>query len=312
MVVEAPAVPVSLCCSLLAMLETGVSPLGCREVALAQSVCQGSCASLGSCLASPGGVGDCWHCVGSSPAAPAALLRAGWDRGIDLPSVVARMKWSILLLCGCPLGWAPPCAQLALLGVAGPGALFSPALALSFRMPSLSPSPGQGYRDGSCDMEWQLGPGPETQKSAPSPAGINCTGCGGDRQVLAMVSRLLTLSLPRAEGRGAAAMGLDMCGLHRLSRPGREWLSLFFPDTELLAKLGTFQSALLSLGFPPGCWSERKQVRRQRRAGQLGPALCLSCPCSRVAHGKRWGSGGGVWAWAPRRICHGHIWERPW
>lgn len=64
--------------------------------------------------------------------------------------------------------------------------------------------------------------------------------------------------------------------------PGREWLVLFFPHTEFLAKLGTFQSALLSLGFPPDCWSERKQERRQQRAGQSGPALCLSCPCSSV------------------------------
>lgn len=120
---------------------------------------------------------------------------------------------------------------------------------MSLGMPSLSPSPGQGYRDGSCDMEWQLGPGPETQKSAPSPAGINCTGCGGDRQVLAVVSRLLTLSLPRAEGRGAAAMGLDTCGLHRLSRPGREWLSLL-PRHRAPGKAGNFPKCFVVLGFP--------------------------------------------------------------
>lgn len=65
-----------------------------------------------------------------------------------------------------------------------------PSLALSFGLPSPSPSPGQGYRDGSCDTEWQPGPGSEFQKSVPSLAGINCTGCGGDRQVTAVVSRL--------------------------------------------------------------------------------------------------------------------------
>lgn len=111
-----------------------VSPLGCREVALAQSVCQGSCASLGSCLASPGGVRDCWHCVGSSPAAPAALLRAGWDRGIDLPSVAARMKWSILH--PAPL-WLPfgLGSSLCTAGTAGSGRARSLVLSCSCLVP---------------------------------------------------------------------------------------------------------------------------------------------------------------------------------
>lgn len=218
------------------------------------------------------------HCVGSFPAAAAAVLRAGWDRGIDLPSVVASMEWSILHP---SLPWLP-CglgSSLGTAGTAGGGRARSPLLPCPFGLPSPCPSPGQGYRDGSCDTEWQPGPGSEFQKSVPSLAGINCTGCGGDRQVTAVVSRLLPL--PGAEDRVQQPWGWTRVACTDF--PGREWLVLFFPHTELLAKLGTFQSALLSLGFPPDCWSERKQVRRQQRAGQSGPALCLSCPCSSVA-----------------------------
>lgn len=214
------------------------------------------------------------------------------------------------------MGWAPSYAQLAVLGVAEPGALFSPALGLSFGLPYPRPSPGQGYRDGSCDADWQPGAGPETQKSALSLAGINCTGCGGDGQLMAVVSRFLTLLLPAAEDRVQQPWGWTRVACTDFPGSGREWLGLFFPRAELLAKLGTFQSVLLSLGFPPACWSERKQVRSQRRAGQLSPALCLSCPCSRVARVTMDIREGGVQeevsGLGHRVVCHGCIWEKPW
>lgn len=60
-------------------------------------------------------------------------------------SAVAGMKWSIQkpLPCssGCPVGWVLPCAQLALMGMAGPGgALESSALALCFGLPTPTPA----------------------------------------------------------------------------------------------------------------------------------------------------------------------------
>lgn len=72
-----------------------MSSLGWRELVLAQSVSQRSCAALGSCLAVPGGGCDCQALYGLIPSSCHSSAQ-GWDRGTDLPSVVTRMKWSVL------------------------------------------------------------------------------------------------------------------------------------------------------------------------------------------------------------------------
>lgn len=54
-----------------------VSPLGCREVALAQSVSQGSCASPGIPLAVPAGVCDSWAPCGLIPSSCSSSAQ-GW------------------------------------------------------------------------------------------------------------------------------------------------------------------------------------------------------------------------------------------
>lgn len=54
-----------------------MSSLGGREVALAQSVSQGSCASLEFCLAVPGGVCDCQAPCGLIPSSCCSCAQ-GW------------------------------------------------------------------------------------------------------------------------------------------------------------------------------------------------------------------------------------------
>lgn len=232
----------------------------------------------------------------------------------------AGLKWSIQqpLPCssGCPVGWAPLRAQLALLGVAGPGgAPHSPALALYFGLPS--PSPSQGCSDAPCDVGWQPGPGPETQKSAQSRLASTAPAAAGTGRYRQWFwgSRHHLWHCQEQRAGLQWPWGWTHAAHADFPGSGREWC-LSFPDAELLAKPGTFQSALLPVGFPPGCWRERKQARRQRRAGRPGPAPRPSCPCSGVTwatagHGIRRGSGGGGQAGAQRRVCRGHVWEGP-
>lgn len=90
-----------------------------------------------------------------------------------------------------------PVLKVVLLRVAGPGALFSPALALSFGLPFPSCSPGQGYRNGSCRSQVQA----LILRNLlhPQLASTALAVMGTGRQVTAVVSRLLTLSPPGAE-----------------------------------------------------------------------------------------------------------------
>lgn len=165
-------------------------------------------------------------------------------------------------------------------------------------------------------MGWQLGQGPKTQKSAlpwltsTAPA---TAGTGGYRQLVrGSWHRLWHCHDQRAWLRWPWGWTRAACA--DLPGSSREWLGLSFPDAELLAKPGTFQSALLSTGFPPDCRSERKPAQRQRRAGQPAPAPRPSCSCSGVAratagHGMRrfrrrwlgWGTAGDLpWSCAGR------------
>lgn len=193
------------------------------------------------------------HHVGSSPAAAAALLRAGWDRGIDLPSVGTRMKWSILhpappwLPCGlgsslCSKwhcwGWQgqEPCSSLLLLCPLGCPPL-APALARATGMVPVTQSSSQVQA--------------LRQKSAPSSAGINCIGCGGDRQAgHSSGFKASDTVTARSRGWGAAAVGLDTCGLHRLSRLWQGMAQPFLPPHRAPGKAGNFPKYFFVLGFP--------------------------------------------------------------
>jgi len=217
-----------------------VSPVGSGEVALAgvssaPSASRGSWASLGPCLAGSATAGHPAASARLAPASRSSALRACGDRGTELASAVSGMKWSnrqpLPCSCGCRTGWAPPCAQPAWPGLA-----------------AMLPATWRDSRLRAPRLRNLLRPGWHRLRQ-----------CRGDRQWFWGSRHCLWCCQEQKAGlRGwTRAAGADFPGF------GREWLDLSFPDAELLAEPGTFQSALLSVGFPPGCWSERKQAWRR-------------------------------------------------
>lgn len=113
------------------------------------------------------------------------------------------------------------------------------------------PEPQPGLQQCSLRHGAAAGSGPRDSEICSVLAGINCTGRCEDRQVQAVVSGLLALSLalPGAEGRAAAAVGLDTCCPHGLSRVQQGMVRPFLPRRRAPGKAGDFPNRFVARGF---------------------------------------------------------------
>lgn len=140
---------------------------------------------------------------------------------------------------------------------------------------------GQGCSDAPCDMGWELGPGPRTQKSSPSWLASTAATTMGTARASRGLWGSWHYPWHCQQQRAGLWWPWSWTPAAHGDFPGssREFFNLSFPEAELLERLGTSPGPLLPVGFPAAsCWHQWKA-----KDGQLGLPPHPSCLCSRVA-----------------------------